>query len=367
LVRNTAKTSAGGDQAFGEPALPLPALSQRVQRPDTVNTWALSGAIMKLPRRKFLHLAAGAAALPALSRVAEAQIYPTRPVRLVVGFPAGSGPDVVARLTGQWLLERVGQQFVVENRVGASSDIATELVARAAPDGYTLLQVTPANAINATLYGGVNFNRDIAPVAGVARASFVLVVDPSFPAKTVPEFIAYAKANPGKLNMGSSSTGSAPYMSGALFKTMTNIDILQVPYRGTPQAITELLGGRLQLAVSDMSSIEYIHAGTLRALAVTAATRQDALPNVPTVGDFVPSYEASSWYGLAAPKNTPVEIINRLNSEINAALADPKLTARLANLGFTAISGSPADFGKLIADETVKWGKVIRTANIKPE
>jgi tripartite-type tricarboxylate transporter receptor subunit TctC len=322
---------------------------------------------VKLPRRQFLHLAAGAAALPAASRFAWAQTYPTRPVRLIVGFAPGTGPDIIARLTGQWLSERLGQQFVIENRPGAGSNIAAEAVMRAPPDAYTLLQVTSANAINATLYSGLNFIRDIAPVASVARASFVMVVNPSSPTKTVSEFIAYAKSNPGKINMGSSSTGTTPYMSAELFKIMTGIDILHVPYRSTPQAITELLGGRLQLVFSDMSSIDHIRANTLRALAVTAATRQDALPDLPTVGDFVPGYEASTWYGIGAPKNTPHEIVERLNMEINAALADPKNRARLADLGFTALATSPADFGKLIAEETEKWGNVIRAANIKPE
>jgi len=324
---------------------------------------------MKLPRRQFLRLAAGAVALPAVSRVATAQTYPTKPVRIVVGFPPGSGPDVVARLTGQWLSEPLGQQFIIDNRPGAGSNIGAEAVARSPPDGYTLLQVTAANAINATLYDRLNFNfiRDIAPVASVARASFVVAVNPSFPAATVAEFIAYAKANPGNINMGSGATGTALHVSGELFRMMTGINILHVPYRGTPQAITELLGGRVQLIFADMSSIEHIRAGRLRALAVTAATGRDVLPDIPTVGDFVPGYEAGTWYGLGAPKNTPPEIVERLNKEIDAALADPKMKARLANLGYTVFASSPADFGKLIAEETEKWGKVIRAANIKPE
>ncbi|MGD0023487.1 MAG: tripartite tricarboxylate transporter substrate binding protein [Xanthobacteraceae bacterium] len=322
---------------------------------------------MKLPRRKLLYLAAGAAALPALSRVATAQTYPTRPVRLIVGFAAGTGPDIVARLTAEWLSERLAQQFVVEDRQGGASNIAVEVVVRAPPDGYTLLQVTSANAINATLYSGLNFVRDIAPIASVASAPFVLVVNPSFPPKTVAEFLAYAKANPGKINMGSSSTGTTPYMSGELFKMMAGIDIVHVPYRGTPQAINELLAGRLELVVADMSSIEYIKAGKLRALAVTTATQQDALPDIPTLGDFVPGYEATTWYGIGAPRNTPSEIIELLNTATNAALADPKNKAHLADLGFTVNAHSPADFEKLIAEETEKWGNVIRAANIKPE
>ena len=325
------------------------------------------GHQMKLRRRKLLYLIAGAAALPAVSRVATAQTYPTRPVRLIVGFAAGTGPDIVARLTGEWLSERLGQQFVVEDRQGGASNIAVEAVIRAPADGYTLLQVTSANAINATLYSGLNFIRDIAPVASVAGAAFVLVVNPSFPAKTVAEFIAYAKANPGKINMGSSSTGTTPYMSAELFKMMAGIDIVHVPYRGTPQAINELLGGRLELVVADMSSIEYIKAGKLRALAVTTATRQDALPDIPTAGDFVPGYEASTWYGIGAPKNTPSEIIELLYTVVNAALADPRNKAHLADLGFTATARSPAEFEKLIAAETEKWAKVIRAANIKPQ
>jgi len=298
---------------------------------------------------------------------AQAQNYPTRPVRLIVGFAAGTGPDIVARLTAEWLSERLGQQFVVEDRQGGASNIAVEAVVRAPPDGYTLLQVTSANAINATLYSGLNFIRDIAPIASVASAPFVLVVNPSFAAKTVAEFLAYAKANPGKINMGSSSTGTTPYMSGELFKMMAGIDIVHVPYRGTPQAINELLGGRLDLVVADMSSIEYIKAGKLRALAVTTATPQDALPGIPALGDSVPGYEASTWYGIGAPKNTPSEIIELLNTVVNAALADPRNKAHLADLGFTATARSPAEFEKLIAAETEKWAKVIRAANIKPQ
>ena len=277
--------------------------------------------------------------------------------------------DIVARLIGQWLSERLGQPFIIENRPGAGSNIATEAVVRAPPDGYTLLLVGPPNAINATLYDKLNFNfiRDIAPVASIVRVPNVMVVNPSVPAKTVPEFIAYAKANPGKINMASAGIGSSAHVAGELFKMMTGVDMVHVPYRGAAPALTDLLGGQVQVCSPRMpASIEYIKAGKLRALAVTTATRSEALPDVPTVGEFVPGYEASSWYGVGAPKNTPAEIVDKLNKEINAALADPKIKARLADLGGTALAGSPADFGKLIADETEKWGKVIRAANIKP-
>jgi tripartite-type tricarboxylate transporter receptor subunit TctC len=324
---------------------------------------------MKLPRRIFLHLAAGAAALPAVSRIARAQAYPSRPVRIVVGFPAGdSASDIVARLIGQWLSERLGQQFVVENRPGAATNIATEAVVRAAADGYTLLLSSVNNAINATLYDKLNFNfiRGIAPVASIIRAPYVMAVNPTVPAKTVPEFIAYAKANPRKLNMASPGTGTGPHIAGELFKMMTGIDMLHVPYRGGGPALTDLLGGQVQVYLS-VSSIEYIRAGRLRALAVTAETRWEGLPDIPTVAEFVPGYEASGWFGIGAPKNTPSEIIDKLNKEINAGLADPKIKARLVDLGGTVLSGSPPDFGKLIADETEKWGKVIRDANIKAE
>jgi tripartite-type tricarboxylate transporter receptor subunit TctC len=322
---------------------------------------------MKLPRRKFLHLTAGAAALPAVWRMAMAQAYPTRPVRIIVGFPAGGGIDVIARLMGQWLSERLGQQFVIENRPGAGSNIATEAVVRAPADGYTLLMIGAFNAINATLYDNLNFNfiRDIAPVASCIRGANVMVVHPSVPAKTVPEFIAYAKANPRKLNMASPGYGSSPHVSGELFKMMTGVDILHVPYRSG--ALTDVLGGQLQVMFpTAVASIEYIKTGRLRALAVTTATRLDALPDIPTVGEFVPGYEASTWYGVGAPKATPAEIVDKLNKEINASLADPKLQARLFDLGGTVMMGSPADFGKFIADETEKWGKVVRFAGIKP-
>ena len=324
---------------------------------------------MKLPRRKFFHLVAGAAALPAVARIARAQAYPTRPVRIVVGFPAGGGGDIVARLLGQWLSERLGQPFVIENRPGASSNIGTETVVRAPPDGYTLLMVIlPPNAINGMLYDNLNFNfiRDIATVANVMSVPQVLDVNPSVPAKTVPEFIAYAKANPGKLNMGSGGIGTSQHLAGELFKTMAGVNLVHVPYRGGAPAIADLLGGQVQVMFDNISeSLEYIRAGTLRPLAVTTATRLPALPDLPTVGEFVPGFEASGWNGVGAPRNTPIEIIDKLNREINHALADPKLKARLADLGGTVLPGSPADFGKLIPDETEKWGKVIRAANIR--
>jgi tripartite-type tricarboxylate transporter receptor subunit TctC len=324
---------------------------------------------MKLLRRKFLHLTAGAAALQAVSRIAWAQTYPTRPVRLIVGFPAGgSASDIVARLMGQWLSERLGQQFVVENRPGAGTNIAAEAVVRSPPDGYTLLFVTAANAFNATLYDNLSFNfiRDIAPVASTIRVPYVLVVNPSVPAKAVPEFIAYAKANPGKVNMASNGTGSAGHVAGELFKMMAGVDLIHVPYRSNFYA--DLLGGQVQITFAPLPPvIEYIRSDKLRALAVTTAKRLGVLPDVPTVGEFVPGYEASGWQGIGAPKNTPVEIIDGLNKEINAGLADPKIKAQLISLGGTELALSPTDFGKLIADETEKWGKVIRAANIKPE
>jgi tripartite-type tricarboxylate transporter receptor subunit TctC len=325
---------------------------------------------MKLPRRNFLHLAAGAAALPVVSHIARAQAYPTRPVRIIVGFAPGGGADIVARLIGQWLSERLGQQFIIENRPGAGSNIATEAVVRAAADGYTLLLVTVTNAFNATLYDKLNFNfiRDIAPVAGLMRVPNVMVVNPSVPAKTIPEFIAYAKANPGKINMASGGVGGATHVSGELFNMMAGVNMIHVPYRGVAPALTDLLGGQVQVTFASMpSSIAYIRAGKLRPLAVTTTTRSDELPEVSTVNDFVPGYEASTWYGVGVPSGTPAEIIGKLNKEINSALADPTFKARLADVGGSALSGSPADFGKLIADETEKWGKVIRAANIKAE
>jgi len=325
---------------------------------------------MKLPRRRFLHLAAGAAALPALSRIARAQTYPSRPVRWVVPFPPGGVTDIVARLMGQWLSERLGQPFVIENRPGAGGNIGAEAVVKAAPDGYTLYLSSSPNAISATLYDNLNFNfiRDIAPVASISISPLVMEVNPSVPAKTVPEFVAYAKANSGKLNMASNGNGTTSHLAGELFKMMTGINMLHVPYRGAAPALTDLIGGQVQVMFDVMaSSIEHIRAGKLRALAVTTATRSEALPDVPNVGEFLPGFEASAWQGVGVPKNTPTEIVEKLNKEINAGLADPKLRARLADLGGTVIGGSPADFGKLIADETEKWGKVIRAANIKPE
>jgi tripartite-type tricarboxylate transporter receptor subunit TctC len=326
---------------------------------------------MKLPRRRqFLHLAAGAAALPAVSHIAWAQEYPTKPVRIIVGFAPGGGADIAARLIGQWLSERLGQSFVIENRPGAGSNIATEAVVRAPSDGYTLLLVSAPAAINATLYEKLSFNfiRDIAPVASISHVPHVMVVHPSFPAKTVPEFIAYAKANAGKINMASAGNGSTPHVAGELFKMMAGVNLIHVPYRSAGPALTDLLGGQVQVMFDNMaSSIEHIRAGKLRPLAVTTTMRSETLPDVPTVSEFVPGYEVSNWFGVGAPKATPAEILDRLNKEINASLADPKLRARLADLGGTPLVGSPADFGKLIAAETEKWAKVIRAANIKPD
>ena len=325
---------------------------------------------MKLLRREFLHLAAGAAAVPAAARIAWAQTYPSRPVRFMVGFGAGGAPDILARLMGQWLSDRLGQPYVVENRVGGSSGIATEAVVQAAPDGQTILLASLANVVNATLYDKLNYNfiRDIAPVGGISRDPNVMVVVPSFPAKTVPEFIAYAKANPGKINMASPGIGSTPHMAGELFKFMTGIDMAHVAYRGSPPAITDLLAGQVQVYFAPISaSIEYIKAGKLRPLGVTTAKRADALPDVPAVAEFVPGYEAVAFYGIGAPKNTPPEIVDKLNKEINAGLADATLKKRFADLGSVPFPGPPGDFGKLIADETEKWAKVIKFANIKPE
>jgi tripartite-type tricarboxylate transporter receptor subunit TctC len=325
---------------------------------------------MKLPRRNFLHLAAGAAALPAVARMAWAQTYPSRPVRMIVPFGPAGTTDIVARLIGQWLSERLGQQFVVENRPGGAGNIGIEAVVRAASDGYTLLMIDMSPAINATLFNKLNFDfiRDIAPVANIVSVPNVMVVNPAFPAKTVPEFIAYAKANPDKISLASAGIGTPNHLSGELFKAMAGIDMAHVPYRGGGPAIADLLGGQVDVTFAVVTTaIEYIRAGKLRALAVTSATRQAALPDIPTVADFLPGYEASGWFGLFAPRNTPAEIIDTLNNEINAALADPKLKARLADLGGTVVLGSPADFGKLIADDTKKWGKVIRAANIKAE
>jgi tripartite-type tricarboxylate transporter receptor subunit TctC len=324
----------------------------------------------KLPRRKFLHLAAGAAAFPTILRTANADTYPSRPVRYIVGYAPGGGNDIVARLMGQWLSERTGQQFVIENRPGAGTNIATEAVVNAPPDGYTLLSAGAPNAINATLYEKLNFNfiRDIAPVAGIVSVANVFTVHPSVSAKTVPEFIAYAKANPGKINMATNGNGSASHMSAELFKMMTGVNMVNVPYRGTAPAITALLGGQVQGSfVSLPGSIAYINAGKLRAIAVTTVMRSEALPDIPTVAEFVPGYEASVWYGIGTPTKTPGEIIDKLNTEINSGLADPKMKERFADIGGTALGGSPADFGKLIAEETEKWRKVIRAAGIKPD
>src|SRR5262245_22644567 len=325
---------------------------------------------MKLPRRNFLHLAAGAAALSAVSRIALAETYPTRLVRIIVPTATGSTADILVRLIGQWLSERLGQPFVVENRPGGGTNIGTEAVVRASADGYTLLWAASPNAINATLYDKLTFNfiRDIAPVAGVTRVPFVMLVNPSFSAKTVPEFIAYARTHPGMINFASGGTGFASHLAGELFKVLTGVNMVHVPYRGQAPAMTDLFGGQVQVMFDPVvSSIAHIRAGKLRALAVTTATRSEALPDIPTVGEFVPGYEASVWFGLGAPNGTPAEIIEKLNKEINAALADPNLRARLAELDGTVLPGSPDDFGKFIADESEKWGKVIRAANIKAE
>jgi tripartite-type tricarboxylate transporter receptor subunit TctC len=326
--------------------------------------------MMKLPRRNFLQLAAGAAALPAVSRVAWAQAYPTRPVKLIVSFTAGGPTDILARLTAQWLSERLGQQFVVENRPGANGNIGAEVVARSPPDGYTLLMMDATPTINATLYDKLNFDvtRDIAAVAAVAQQPQMMLVNPSVPANTVPEFIAYAKANAGKINMASAGTGTVPHMAGELFKVMAGIDLLHVPYRGTGGAYADLLGGRVQVAFfGPVSAMEHVRSGKLRALAVTGTKRLGDVPNIPAVAEFLPGYAANSWFGVTAPKATPSEIVIKLNQEVNAAIADPKFTSRIAELGATTLPGSSADFGKLIVDEIEKWGKVIRTGNIKPE
>jgi tripartite-type tricarboxylate transporter receptor subunit TctC len=319
-------------------------------------------------RRRFLQLVAGAAAVPAASRIATAQPYPTRLVRLFVGFPAGGVGDIVARLMGQWLSERLGQPFVIENRPGAAGDIAAEAVVRTAPDGYTLLWVTSSNAISATLYEKLSFDlmRDIAPVAGIIRTPLIMVVNPSVPAKTVLEFIAYARSNPGKINMASGGNATTAHLAGEMFNMIAGTKMVHVPYRGAAPALTDLIAGHAQVIFEPVpSAIEYIRAGKLRALAVTTTRRSEALPDVPTVGDFVPDYEASAWFGIGAPRSTPTEIIEGLNREINAGLADAVVKARLANLGGTALAGSPADFGKLITDETKKWANVIRFAGIK--
>ena len=325
---------------------------------------------MKRSRRQFLHLASGAVALSALSRSAWAQAYPSRPVRLVVTTPAGGSPDIIARLIGQWLSERLGQPIVVDNRSGASGNIGTEIVVRAPPDGYSLLMALSLNAINASLYDNLAFNfiRDTAPVASIASIPLVMEVNPSVPAKTVPEFIAYAKANPGKINMASGGNGSPLHVAGELFKMMAGVDMVHVPYRGEALALPDLISGQVQVLFGVMpASLGYIRAGKLRALALTTAKRQEALPDVPTMGEFLPGFEARGWYGIVAPKATPTEIVEKLNKEINAALADPNMKKRLTDLGAAVFAGSPADFGKFIADETEKWRKVVRFAGIKAE
>jgi len=323
---------------------------------------------MDLPRRKFLHLAAGAAAL--VSRAAHAETYPSRTVRLLVGSTPGASPDVVARLFGQWLSERLGQPFIVENRPGGGNNIGTEAVVKAPPDGYTLLLASSNNASNAALYDNLSFNfiRDIAPVAGIARTTLVMVVNPSVPAKDVPEFVAYAKANPGKVNMASAGAGGIGHLAGELFKMMAGINLFHVPYRGNGPALTALLGGEVDVLFPSLaSSIEYIKTGKLRGLAVTSALRSDTIPELASVGEFIPGYEISTWYGVGAPKGTPAEVIDKLNREINAGLADPKLKARFADLGDVPMPMAPAEFGKLVADETEKLGKVVKFAGIKVE
>jgi tripartite-type tricarboxylate transporter receptor subunit TctC len=325
---------------------------------------------VKLARRRFLHLAAGAAALPTASRFAWAQAYPSRPVRLIIGYPPGGSADITARLTGQWLSERLGQPVVIESRPGAATNLATEAVVRASPDGYTLLLVAPANAINATLYDKLSFDflRDIVPVAGIIRFPNVVVVNPSLPIKTIPELIAYAKANPGKLNMASSGNGSTIHMSGELFKMLTGINMVHVPYRGGAPALTDLIAGQVHVMFDNIpTSAEHIKAGRLRGLAVTSAARSEVLPDLPTVADVLPGYEASAWYGLGVPKNTPDEVIDKINKGMNAVLADPKPQARFAELGASLLPGSPADFSRLVADETEKWGKVVRFSGAKPD
>jgi len=325
---------------------------------------------MRLIRRRFLHLGLTAMASTALSRRAFAQTYPARPVRILVGYAAGGSADISARMMAQWLSERLGQQFIVENRPGASSNIATEVVVRAPADGYTLLAIAPASTVNATLIDKLPFNflRDTAPVAGIMRVPNVLVVHPSFPARSVPEFIAYVRANPGKVNHASAGTGTASHMAGELFKAMTGLNLVHVPYRGNAPALVDLIAGQVEVGFDSMpATIEHIRAGQLRALAISTARPNEALPGIPTIGEFVPGYESSSWYGMVAPRNTPSDIVDRLNQEINAALADPKIKAKIADLGGTALTGSPADFGKHLADETEKWARVVKFANVKPE
>jgi tripartite-type tricarboxylate transporter receptor subunit TctC len=325
---------------------------------------------MKLPRRQFLRLAAGAAAIPAVSQVAHAQAYPSRPIRMIIGYPPGGSADITARLTGQWLSERLGQPVVIESRPGAATNLATEAVVRAPADGYTLLLVAPANAINATLYDKLSFDflRDIVPVAGIIRFPNVVVVNPSLPVKTIPELIAHAKANPGKLNMASSGNGSTIHMSGELFKMLTGINMVHVPYRGGAPALTNLMGGQVQVMFDNVpTSAPHIKAGKLRGLAVTSAEPSEALPDLPTIADVLPGYEASAWYGLGVPKGTPPEVVDTLNKAMNAILADPKAQARFKELGASLLPGTPAAFGKLLVDETEKWGKVVKFAGAKPD
>ena len=325
---------------------------------------------MTLPRRRFLHAAAGAAALPLRSRMARAENYPARPVRIIVGFPAGGPQDIHARLIGQWLSERLGQQFLIENRSGAGGNVGAEAVVNSTPDGHTLLLCGPPNTISATLYTNLKFDfrRDIVPVAAISRVPLVVEVNPALPARTIPEFIAYAKANPGKINIASAGNGTPQHVSAELFKMMTGVNLQHVPYRGSAPALTDLLGGQVQAMIETTpASLEHIRTGRLRGLAVTTATRSEALPDLPTVGDFVPGYEASSWYGIGAPKDTPAEVVDRLNREINAALADPKIKTRLAELGGKVLPGSPAEFQKMIADEIDKWAKVIKFSGAKPD
>jgi tripartite-type tricarboxylate transporter receptor subunit TctC len=351
-------------------APPIVSKSRRTQRrlQARLEGHPLRVKATKLARRQFLHLAAGSAAIPAVSQIAGAQTYPARPVRIIVGFAAGGSTDLYARLMGQRLSERLGQPFIIDNRPGAGSNIGTEVAANAAPDGYTLLMVTNTNAINVTLYDKLNFNfiRDITPVARVAYTPLVVVVNLAVPAKTVPEFIAYAKANPGKLNIGSAGIGTPQHVAGELFKMMAGVNMVQLQYRGSAPAIADLLGGQVQVMFPSMAeSIEYIRAGAIRALAVTSASRSDALPDLPILADFVPGFEASAWFGVGAPRNTPTEIVDKLNKEINAGLIDPKIKALFAELGGIVLPGSPADFRNLIVEETEKWAKVIRELNIK--
>jgi len=345
----------------------MPSARERFENRSTLRQQPSTSA-PEISRRQLLNLIAGAAALPAFSRIARAETYPSRPVRIIVGFPPGGAADITARLMGQWLSERLGQQFVIENRPGAGTNIATEAVVRAPADGYTLLLVSVANTVNATLYERLNFDfvRDIAPVAGLIRGPLVMELNPSVPATTVPEFIAYARANPNKVNMASAGNGTPGHMASALFQLSTGLSLPHVPYRGGAPALTDLLAGQVQVMFDNLpTSLEYVRAGKVRPLAVTTATRSQALPDLPTVGEFVPGYEVSSWFGIGAPTDTPEEIIDKLNGEINAAFADAKIKARIAKLSSTVLAGSPADFGRLIAAETEKWGRLIRAANIK--